>query len=490
MLLLLQLACAAAAAAPQGQRHLPLPPHVEATGRFTLHRHESAGWALHRPDGSPTFLLALNHLANPFFYDVIEGASGLGPCHPWDYLCLQHDLLHTKYHGDWALATADFVKASKAMGFNSAGYEYVPAADVPWSYLPDLFITNASHIFQNSADYSPSFPDVFGAAFNATTDARVRDWCATDQHIGHPRVLEQVVGYYFEDQGLWNVSAARSAAAATNSSGPTDWSDAMRTLPADAPGKAAYVTWLEQRYQSRGGLAAARRVYALPSSVRSWGDVRGWGFATLDAFSIDVLADDNEFLGVVAEQLFDVAASAVRRHDPGALVFGQRFLGNDTPPPVLAAAGRHFDAISVQPSPFSFSDDGEAAASAANLARISALAGGRPVFVADQTTHFQVPPGQLGPSCWEDKAGKLHFCARNATGAGNLYRDYLAELRAEPSVIGYSHCQVRRCRTEARRKQQRLTRLRCAAVHQPRGVPGLVQRPAPHAVRSAGHARR
>ena len=139
---------------------------------------------LQSPDGSPTFLLALNHLANPFYFDVIEGAAGLDPCHPYDAQCLEHDLLSTRYHSNWSAATAEFVRNSKEWGFNSAGYEYVPAPGVPWPYLPDLFITNASHIFATSGSGTLSFPDIFSAAFNVSTDERVKDWIATDQHIG------------------------------------------------------------------------------------------------------------------------------------------------------------------------------------------------------------------------------------------------------------------------------------------------------------------
>ena len=103
-----------------------------------------------------------------------------------------------------------------------------------------------------------------------------------------------------------------------------------------------------------------------------------------------VQADDTEFLGVVADQLFDIGASAVRRHDPAALVFGQRFLSNDAPPPVLAAAGRHFDVVSVQPSDFSPADGDELEAVIAGLVNISKLTG-KPVMVADESTHFVEP---------------------------------------------------------------------------------------------------
>lgn len=299
----------------------------------------------------------------------------------------------------------------------------MPAAGVPWSYLPDLFVTNASHIFTKSADYNPTFPDVFTDAFNTSVDARVAAWVATDQHIKLPRVHEDVVGYYFEDQALWNVTQARTGPGSAGPR-PRDWADAMRQkspeLPgagiASAPGKLAYTKWLEQRYEARGGFAACRQVYSIPSSVAGFGALASYDFGGVDLSSAAVLADDNEFLGVVAERYFYVAASAVRRHDPGALVFGQRFIGQDIVAPVIAAAGRHFDVISVQPSPFSFDDAQEAVASAAELARISALAGGRPVFVADQTTHFvQRQEGLPDWGCRLDERGHLHGCAANAT---------------------------------------------------------------------------
>lgn len=51
---------------------------------------------------------------------MIEGASGLGPCHPYDTNCLENDLLGRKYLGNWSEATAEFVANSKAWGFVKA----------------------------------------------------------------------------------------------------------------------------------------------------------------------------------------------------------------------------------------------------------------------------------------------------------------------------------------------------------------------------------
>ena len=150
-------------------------------------------------------------------------------------------------------------------------------------------------------------------------------------------LLGGVLGYYFEDQPVWTV-------------GPLgDWASATRNRTEGA-GKAAYAAWLRDRYA--GDFRAFARIYRPPPAVAGWEAVIGYDFAGL-ARTPRVLADDGEFLGVVAERYFSIASAAVRKHDPGALVFGQRFLSNDAPPPVLRAAGRHFDVISVQPHIFS-----------------------------------------------------------------------------------------------------------------------------------------
>jgi hypothetical protein len=363
---------------------------------------------------------------------LIQGAAGLSPCRDFDTQCKRNDLFHTKYHGNWSAATADFVALSTSWNFNAAGYEFVPSPHLSHPYIPDLFITNASHIFAKAGQLS--FPDVFSDAFYASTDQRVAAWCSQDQHVDLPRRPADVIGYYFEDQPLWHVSAARAGSAATT---PTDWVAATRSLPAAAAGKGEYVTWLSSRYNGTpAGLERARPVYSIPASVRSWSALRSWNFSAVQPTSAAVLSEDSQFLGLVAERLFSVSAAAVRRHDPGALVFGQRFLSRDAPPAVLAAAGRHFDVVSVQPSAFSPESLAAVEHSAERLANISRLAAGRPVFVADQSTHFRETEGALQPTCKSK-------CV-NETEAGALYGAFLAALRRRrrPNmVVGYAHCQ-------------------------------------------------
>ena len=263
----------------------------------------------------------------------------------------------------------------------------------------------------------------------------------TVPNSSHPLLISSsllpLLLFYNQDQPLWDVSAARAAShASPPSRTPTDWVAAMRGLPASAAGKGQYVSWLRRRYANgtRAGLEQARAVYNIPASVQTWDALISWDFGTVAATSSAVLAEDTLFLGVVAERLFGVGAAAVRRHDPGALVFGQRFLSHDAPAVVLAAAGRHFDVVSVQPSMFSPESRAAVEASAERLGNISRLAGGKPVFVADQATHFQEKSGPMQPNCGETT------CVSEAE-AGVLYGDFLAALQRRPAVVGYAHCQ-------------------------------------------------
>ena len=453
--------------------HATTMPDAAGGGRFTVAALPGGGWTLVDRAGAPTFAIALNHLASPTYYDAIPGANGLAPCRANDTLCRQYDLLGTKYGGSWSAATADFVAQTASWGFNAAGYEYAPSAAAPgWPYLPDLFLTNASHIFRNhnaaiAGQNSPAtvalsggppaaggqgmFPDVFEPAWNASADARVAAWVARDQHVGAARVRADVLGYFFEDQALWDVGAARAGAAPAPAAGDaTDWAAAMRAKPPSGAGKAAYVGWLRQRYGGGGAaagnataaLAAARAVYGFPPAVATWADVRRWDFGGLNATSAAVLADDGAFLGVVAERLFGLGAAAVRRHDRGALVFGPRFLSHDAPAPVLAAAGRHFDAVSVQPSDFSPTTAADVAAGMALLVDISEKAG-LPVFVADVSTHFREEPLPGVTPCGPVSAGHPAGagCVANQSAAGAMYGAYIDALRQRPEVIGFAHCQ-------------------------------------------------
>ena len=409
------------------------------------------------PTGLPLFVVALNHLTGPWYNDIIQGADGLlnhaaSDCRAYDEECLNADVLQKKYGGSWSAATEDFVAFAKSAHFNAAGYEFAPAPNVSWPYMPDLFVTNASHIFLMNG--LVSFPDPWSAEFINTTDERIREWTRTAQHVNQPRVKRDVIGYYFEDQAVWDVATTTPSPAAA-AAGATDWVEATRSRTDGGPGKRAYIAFLQSRYgDTAAGLAACIKAYnvnAPPPFDSTWNDLNGWDFSTVKRTRA-IVAEDTLFLGEVAEQYFSIAANAVRRHDPGALVFGQRFLSNDAPLPVLAAAGRHFDVISVQPSGEMFGPPTPAivAQIVETLRNMSVAAGNAPVFIADSSTHFYEHFPTLNGTdekpggCQLDHHGKLKpgtGCVANQTVAGEMYDDMVVALRATDFVVGYAHCQ-------------------------------------------------
>lgn len=79
-------------------------------GRFSVQRTANgAGWTLVKPDGTPTWLTAVNHLSS-------------FPCMEADKSCLVTDLMANRFHGNWSALAEQFVDDLKSWGFSAAGY--------------------------------------------------------------------------------------------------------------------------------------------------------------------------------------------------------------------------------------------------------------------------------------------------------------------------------------------------------------------------------
>jgi hypothetical protein len=121
--------------------------------------------------------------------------------------------------------------------------------------------------------------------------------------------------------------------------------DAYFHLPANAPGKLALQSWLEQRYA--GNVAAFNADWAL--SLASFADVQTTMSltATWNGDGPARQAVRRAFSGIVADQYFRVVHDALRAIDPAMLILGARFLSYSTPPEVAAAAGPWVDVLST-----------------------------------------------------------------------------------------------------------------------------------------------
>ena len=120
--------------------------------------------------------------------------------------------------------------------------------------------------------------------------------------------------------------------------------DFFRSLPATAPGKAAYTRFLENQYQEDIRLLNQAYGTSFPSFAALQTDTT-W---TLDTELASVQQDDDLFMGRIAEKLYRVLEGIVRENAPHHLLMGERYVLRMVPEPVLRAAARYVDVFCTQ----------------------------------------------------------------------------------------------------------------------------------------------
>jgi len=295
-----------------GRVPLAAEPQGKATGFFHVEESDGRWWVID-PKGRPFFIVGTDH-AN---YRV-HWCEKLG---------------HAPYHramveqfGDeakWAASTAERLLA---WGFNSLGANHSPS--LRGRGLAWMGFASVGAGFASVSDLCPKvhwtgFPNVFHPKFPRYCEQRARQVCAP--HRDDP----WLIGYFLDNELEWYGKEHR------------EWSlvDEVFKKPADHTGKQALVAFLRQRYPAVERLNAA------------------WGTA---AASYDAIArsteplrhtteqgrkDKLDFLRVIAEKYFSIAAAAIRRHDPNHMLLGCRFAGGF--PPIGDIAGRHSDIFTI-----------------------------------------------------------------------------------------------------------------------------------------------
>ena len=111
-----------------------------------------------------------------------------------------------------------------------------------------------------------------------------------------------------------------------------DW---FRARHADSPGKQQYIQFLKETYSY--SIGDVNNAYGIDSTSFTDLGQFNWKSARLEAER--PRADDEEFLGWIAQALFSPSAEALRKTDPKHLILGQQF-GPDTPKAVLRASAK------------------------------------------------------------------------------------------------------------------------------------------------------
>ncbi|MEM8966903.1 MAG: hypothetical protein AAGE93_10840 [Bacteroidota bacterium] len=299
--------------------------------------------------------------------------------------------------------------------FNSSGY----GAPIPIIKEFPGFISVRIH---DAPHWLPAdrfgFADVFGEAFAQRAARIIREKCA----IGKDNT--RVIGYSLTDTPRYDLDIVRARRG-------NDWVSAIRKLPAETAGKKRYVAFLKERYNE--DFNKFKTAYRL-ESVNSFDNLLNYSFTNLELVRPAIRQDDEAFLAIIAEKIYQLTREYFDQYDPDALLLSEKFKIHDHPEEILKLAGKYFDVISIQPGPTTGPDVGqgpdESVFDPSYWKGLYELTG-KPVMIMDHGASFHTP--EYPRTLWH----QFHSEKR----AADFYDQYVKQVISEPYILGYLKCQ-------------------------------------------------
>ncbi len=261
-----------------------------------------------------------------------------------------------------------------------------------------------------------TFDDIFDPNFVLRCKNKIRTTCT--QYADN----NYLIGYYFTDTPRWDILTSRRRHG-------DNWVSHLRNQNGRSAGKKKYVDFLRARYQDISLFNAAYGLH-----FRHFDQLYESRFDHIDIDQRHILADDQAFLGIIAEQLYALISAEIKRYDPNHLLFGDKHIAGDHPEAVLRAAANYVDVISIQPGPTKGPGPGPGVDEQLfdeilfdNVHRISH----KPIIICDHQTSFYT----------EEYPVTLWHQFRSQKESGEAYERYLQACAAKPYVIGYERCQ-------------------------------------------------
>lgn len=336
-------------------------------------------WQLVSPEGMPFFLLAVNHC---------NEANQDDPKSIADNLC------------GW--------------GFNAVGYGAPETIYDHIPFLAEIDFASCSHYLTAERF---SYDDVFDTAFHRSVKESIHRLC--ERVKNNPNLI----GYLWTDTPRWNLDIARRERA-------NDWVSAMRRLGPTAPGKRTYVNFLKERYKNNTNeFHTAYRI-----SISTFDELRSIDFSGLELTRPYVRADDEAFLGVIAEEMYGLVRETFTALDPHRLHFGERYKLHDYNEAVLKAASKHVDVISIQAGPEVGPLPGpgrdETTFDQVHFDWVHQVTD-KPIYLCDHNVSFKT--NEYPVTLWNQ--------FENDVEAGNCLAGYMQESAKKPYIVGYGKCQ-------------------------------------------------
>ena len=351
-------------------------------------------WWLLDPEDNKFFTIGINHIDPNFFLADEYREATLAKYGPG----IQHDNLMANLDGPEAIAFMDWGTAlTQSWGFNTLGAQNpIAHRTLPWvaTFRPaDL---------EGWSFMKRRYPDPFAKSTARALFKKATDW-AEDK-----RDDPMIVGVTMTAMPIWHIKPNRQH----------EWYAALMKLPADAPGKVAWLSAMKERYRTPTQAAA---VYGVQAD--SWSElaaIQQWGrVADPDA----VRLDQRVFLPRIAKAWYSTVQGVIRKTMPNHLIFGDKFVPNrDLPDWMVPIVGENVDVLYLQW--FTHADE-----QLATLRELH-LRTGKPIIMGDfafahPNPQVPIPKGQEVDT-QED--------------VGKAYATYVETLASEPYFIGLHHC--------------------------------------------------
>ena len=239
------------------------------------------------------------------------------------------------------------------------------------------------------------FPDVFADPFRYTARRIAQTECK-------PRKDNIFLVGYFTDNNLhWIPDGRRKQPLLYD----------YLAFPKDSEGYKRSITFLKERYNNTGELNQAWNIKA--KSMEEITVPKNHPTTEVQK------KDEQQFLGIIAEQYFRVTNEAIRAYDPNHLILGCRF-DELTPENVLNAMKKYVDVISLNtyqyPPPVKILEAVYGAA-------------GKPLLISE----FSLKAADSG---LPNTVGRGYVCT-NQQDRANGYRFFIEKILSLPYVIGY-----------------------------------------------------
>ena len=283
------------------------PPEVplDDFGGYSAIQREATGWfRVEQVNGRWLFITPQGH-----------GYLALGANHTGRYLKEAHQStsLYQRVAGDSLQAQKAMYQAYRESGLN-AGEAYLPLDP----YLKERLPYVAHLDYPGSKHAFDIFDDSLQTAFRQSLIPACRQF-ANDS---------RVLGVAFVDLPIWDSRRV----------------DFFRSLPASAPGKTEYVSFLREQYAAN----IQRFNQAYGTQFASFADLATATAWTLDVDQATVQEDDGLFMGRIAGVLYPLLKSIVREGAPHHLFMGERYVLRMVPEPVLRVADQYVDVFCTQ----------------------------------------------------------------------------------------------------------------------------------------------